>query len=377
MTETIKKINKATHPFAYIKGDKYTIRTAEQEDIRIKQGNMVKPTYYSYTNDEELELISGFQKKKINKKTGKPIDVKPYFKRKGRIAKGTIKNTYYREDGNIVTSGESLLHQIAKQCFKINTPFRLKGITVDNKLYNFSQDLAEKYTLLSEESVIITDVEIEKAIKILDKSNNEIIKRPDVKITCYHLSTGRCFDLFIEIAVRHKKTQTDIELFRYNNLNLIEIDLSSLIGFVDKISENNEEGTLTPDRFLNILNATVLTDISKQTWLSSKLIEKYNKDIQNIQVYNIEKCHYRDMGQEGMLRFKCDITNYGLGTRTITNLTCTRCKNYIGILGDYEYIKNTNKTKCEGLPYLVCCKESKLVNKETMEINVTHGYESL
>lgn len=377
MIKNTKKINEITHPFAYLKGEKYNIRTAEQEDIRIKQGDLVKPTYYSYSTDEELELISGFQKKKLNKKTGEPIKVKAHFKRKDRAAKGTVKSITYKEDGNIVTSGESLLHQIAKQCFKINVPFRIIGITADNKLYNFNQNLIEKYELLSEDSVIIINVEIEKVIKLLDEHNNEVIKRPDVKITCYHLNTGSTFDLYVEIAVKHKKTQADIEIFKYNNLNLIEIDISSLISLVSRISENNEEGTITPDKFLNIVNATVLTDVSKQTWLSSKIIEKYVKDIQNIRVYNIEKCGYRELGQEGMLGFKCSTDGYGQGTRTIVNLACTKCKNCVGILGDYEYIQDVNKTRCEGLPYIVCCKKPELINKETMELNVTRGYENL
>ena len=374
------KIKEAVHPFAYT--DKKTNKplTAEEEYNRIKKQNIIKPIYYSFTTDEELILIDEYTKKKTNKKTGERIKVKPFFKKKDRITKNTDnrdKTEEYTEDNTNVSRHESLLHELAKTCFVENKVFKIKGLQVENKLSQYSNKVEQYYTLLDNDTVVISQVDTEQYIKVIDNNGNILMKKPDIRLRCYHLNTDSYFDLYIEIAVKHKKTDDDIELFKLNNLNVIEIDLSNLIEISSKISDADTDGAISPKKFLNKLNAVVMSDISRQTWISNSLYNKYIVDMESVRIKYVEKCAYRNMGQEGMLTHKCDKDTYGSGSRTIVNLTCTRCKDYVSTIGDYEYIKNLNKTKCEEQVYVVCCNNKDILNKNNLSLNITKGYDKL
>lgn len=370
-----KKSNKITHPYAYTEDNKGKALTARDEDIRIKENNIVKPKYFSYSTGEELELISSFKKKKLNKETGKPIEVKAFFKRKERVEKGQVYKHNCKEDGQAVSVNESQLHNLAKECFGINKPFRIKGLNVKNKLHDYDNNLIEYYKLLDECVVDIDSVELEHTLTLKDETGAEIKRKPDVKLRCYCIELDCYFEVYIEIAVKHKKSADDIKIFKLNKLNVIEINLEDMIDVANNIGDADDN--ISPNKFLSLLNLNVLNNIDRQTWISNSLLEEYIEKQAKINVYNIEKCGYRDMGQEGMLSFKCDKDLYGTGRRTITNLACTRCENFVSALGDTEYLKDINKVTCDRLPYLVCCEDQSIIDKNTCTINIKHGYNNL
>ena len=373
-TGEIKKSSKITHPYAYTEDNRSIALTARDEDIRIKKNNITKPRYFSYSTGEELDLIHSFKKKKHNKSTGEPIEVRAYFKRKDRVAKGQVYINNCTEDGYKVSTNESQLHNLAKECFRSNALFKMKGISVKNKLYDYNNDLTEYYKLLDECIVVIDSVEMEYTLKLKDENGEDIRRKPDIKIRCYCLEFDCYFDLYVEIAVKHKKSQEDIKIFKHNKLNVIEINLEDLIDMSNNIGDADDN--ISPNKFLSILNINVLHNINRQTWISNELLIDYLDNQSKINVYNIEKCNYRDMGQEGMLNFKCN-NSIGGGSRTITNLDCARCKNCVGTLGDIEYIRDTNKVKCNGLPYLICCTKPDIIDTNTLDIIFKHGYNNL
>lgn len=370
-----QKIKTAEYPFACTSDSMSIPLTAEDEYNRIKDTNLLKPLYYSYETGDELILIDAYRKKKLNKKTGLPIEVRAFFKKKEKT-KGGTKRTY-SEDGTTVSKNESLLHQLGKACFTENRLFRIRGLQVRNLLNDYNKDLVSYYTLLDDSEFIVTKVETEVTIELKDIAGNKVIKQPDILLRCYHLGTDSYFDLYVEIAVTHKKSDEDIKLFRLNNLNVLEIDLSSLIKISNNISDAEIEGAITPKKFLHILNGTVLGDLSKQKWLSNKLHNKYCSDIRCISVKPIRKCMERNSNQEGYLEDKCRHDSYRLNKVTIVNYTCFRCKNFVNTIGDYNYIKDAGKVNCEKTPYVVCTPNRGLINPVTFEVNVTSGYNNM
>lgn len=373
------KTKEATHQYAYTSDNPNKPLIAEDESRRIKENNLMKPIYYSFTTDDELLLVEGFIKNKVNKRTGKRIEVKPFFRKKERNT-DKHKSPHPTEDGVTVSTHESLLHELAKTCFSENKLFNIKGIQVENPLYKYSPDLQQYYNLLDATAVVISEVEVEKSITLFDDNNNPITKRPDIKLRCYHYYTDSYFDLYIEIAVRHKKSELDKHLFKLNHLNVIEIDISSLIDTSNKISDTSDtesnSTSISPKKFLNILNTIVLLDTTKQTWINNTLETNFSKAAKDINISLIEKCRHRDKQQEGMLAYRCSEDDYRCDGRTIVNYTCFGCKHYIGVLGDYNYIKDVNKFQYDAPPYLVCGRIG-LFKPNTFELNIQTGYNNL
>lgn len=397
MSDGKVKVVEATHPYAYTDAISRQPLTAEDECRRIKENNLTKPQYYSFTTNEELRLIDACTKKKINRQTGKPIQIRAHFKKKDYVRKNKdnvepIVAKQMLEEGIPVSVHESLLHELAKTCFIENKPFILKGLSVQNYLYKYDNSMNPHYSVLDTDIVIVSTVETEKSITLLDEYGSPVKKRPDLKLRCYHLDTKTgiesYFDLYMEIAVKHKKSKEDIQLFKMNNLNVLEIDLSNLIDLASRISEIQNEESISPKQFLNRLNSAVLTDISKQTWLSNKLENKYNADYNSntVRIEYIERCKYRNDGQEGMLPGKCDLDPKQISARTIVNLRCFRCNKCIGTIGNYDYIRKDERIPDCSFCYLVCGDnpERFIVEKDTTKeannvigLNITHGYDNL
>ena len=368
---------KLTHPYAYIEGAPGKPITAEDEDKRLRENNIDTDNlkYFSFSTGDELILIKGYTKKKTNRKTGKPIKVRAFFKQKDKAEKGSKTIKEYKEDGHSITSGESMLHELAKSCFDIHRQFSIKGLNTENKLWKYTSESVNKYDKLLDNAIVdIESVETEKTLRLVNDEGDKVFRRPDITLKCYELNSDSYFDIHIEIAVKHKKSEEDIRLFRMNKLNVIEINLNSLIELVDNIGE--AEDSIPPNKFLNTLYLNVLHSIYNQTWLSNSLQIDYKDRQDKIKEYTIEKCGYRDRGQKGMLNFKCSCSP-GTGRRTITNLDCAKCKNLVCTSGDMEYIYNDNKYTCDSQPVLLCCKEEGIINKETKEFNFKRGYENL
>ena len=370
-----QKIKTAEYPFACTSENKDMPLTAEDEYNRLKNTNLLRPFYYSYETGDELILIDKYTKKKLNKKTGLPIEVRAFFKKKDKNKSGNRHK--FKEDGIPVSKRESLLHQLGKTCFKENSLFKIKGLQVRNLLHDYNKDLVSHYTLLDDAEVIITHVETEVTIELKDNAGNKVIKQPDILLRCYHLDTDTYFDLYVEIAVTHKKSDEDIKIFRLNNLNVLEIDLSNLIELSKNISDADIEGAVTPKKFLHILRATVLGDLSKQKWLSNKLHSRYCSDMRSISVKPIRKCMERNSNQEGYLEDKCRHDSYRMNKVTIVNYTCFGCRNFVKTIGDYNYIKYSDKTNCEKTPYVICTPNHGLINPVTLELNIDSGYNNM
>lgn len=383
--EQSSKSKEATHPYAYRDKEKYEPLTAEDEYIRLKENNLEKPVYYSFATNEELVLIDGFEKKKVNKKTGKPIKVKPFFKRKDINTKNNEKSMHRYTAKQVIN--ESLLHNLAKASFGKNKLFTIKGLQVENILHHYDSKANQYINLLNTDTVVVSEVSFEKELTLRDANNNSVVKRPDITLECYHVGADKYFTLYVEISVKHKKSREDKQLFRRNNLNVLEINIDGLTSLMNGLSDTPNDDKISPKKLLNIINYTVLSDTSKQTWLSNTLENKYLDIVDNCYkwIKPIERCNYRDKGQEGMLNNKCERDTYGSGYRTIINKACFKCPNYIGVIGDYDYLKDINKETCEigRLPHLVCCdkqgifKESTDINGCQLEINIDSGYSNL
>lgn len=119
MSDGKVKVVEATHPYAYTDAISRQPLTAEDECRRIKENNLTKPQYYSFTTNEELRLIDACTKKKINRQTGKPIQIRAHFKKKDYVRKNKdnvepIVAKQMLEEGIPVSVHESLLHELAK-----------------------------------------------------------------------------------------------------------------------------------------------------------------------------------------------------------------------------------------------------------------------